>query len=386
MKQEEDLLTPIVDALKSGWRHRPPLKIGELEIIKDHTIAARIMDTIDALELTNKAGLKPLLIKDIKTDYGARLIFNLPAGISRKEIENRLQYLEEQAQGQIFLANKGNTLTMDIHTAELPKIAPFAYQKNEMHLPIFPGVDHRGKALQYDLASFPHMMVAGQTGGGKSTFLHIMIAGLLEKNNEKGNIRVAVIDLKRLEYFYLAEHCLIVDDEREAARLLAYLNRELDRRLFILRDAGCRNISEYNGDMPYIVLVVDELAELDDKDAQTALNRLARLSRAAGIHLVLSTQRPDATLYKDFAKTRALLPARLCFSVADDTNSRIVLGSSTADKIAKNIPGRAVFKWEGEEIVQSMYMSVKQCEANLKRMTIRRGWYDEQRTKRLPAR
>ena len=135
--------------------------------------------------------------------------------------------------------------------------------------------------------------------------------------------------------------------------------------------------------MPFIVLIIDELAELDDKDAQCSLNRLARLSRAAGIHLILATQRPDATLFKDFSKTRALLPARMCFSVADEVNSRIVLGSAAADKIPKNIPGRAVFKWETETIVQSMYMNVKESEANLLNLPKARWKVNEQCSKRL---
>ncbi len=388
MKQEENILEPVFDAIKTGWRHRPPIKLGKYQLVKDHRIAAMILDTVDALELTNKAGLKPVMVKDIATDYGARIIFHLPAGISRKEVENKLQYLEEQAQGQIFLTNKGNVLTMDIYTAELPKIAAYRYQKTDLYLPLFLGVDYRNEVLIKDLAKFPHMLVAGQTGGGKSTFLHILIAGLLEKNMEKNNINIAIIDLKKLEFFYLNEHCLIVDDERDAARLLSYLNRELDRRLIILRDAKCRNITEYKGgDMPFIVLIIDELAELDSKDGQEDLNRLARLSRAAGIHLVLATQRPCSTLFKDFTKTRALLPARVCFSVADDVNSRIVLGSDAADKIPKNIPGRAVFKWEGEEIIQAMYMGVKECEENLLKIPKLKGvMYYKQCPKRLRAR
>jgi S-DNA-T family DNA segregation ATPase FtsK/SpoIIIE len=157
----------------------------------------------------------------------------------------------------------------------------------------------------------------------------------------------------------------------------------LDKRLIELRDAGCRNITEYKGDMPFIVLVIDELAELTDKDAQSDINRIARLARAAGIHIVAATQRPDATLFKDFAKTRALLPGRLCFTVADDTNSRIVLGTDAAHKIPKDIPGRAVWKWETEIIVQSMYLSTREAEKLLKSIPCKGGMIFEQSTTRL---
>lgn len=382
VKGEDNLLTDIFDMVQQAWRHRPGLKMFGKTIWQNQTIPAAILDTIDALRMETKDGLKPMLVKHCPTEYGAKLIWNLPPGISRKEVENKLQYFEEQTRGQIFLHNRGKTLIMEVYTTELPKMVKFEYMENKCHLPVPAGINAKGELYIVDLAKIPHLLVAGQTGGGKSSFLHILITYMLmaEKDRE---IWLIIVDLKRLEFAYLNKHCLVIDDEKNTCKLLRRLNKELDKRLIALRDAGCRNITEYKGDMPFIVLVIDEVAELTDKDAQNDLNRLARLARAAGIHIVAATQRPDATLFKDFAKTRALLPGRMCFTVADATNSRIVLGNDAAHKIPKNVPGRAVWKWETETIVQSMYLSVKEAESILKSIPCRGGMVFEQSPARL---
>ncbi|NPV45241.1 MAG: DNA translocase FtsK [Firmicutes bacterium] len=382
-KNEENMLVDVLTLVKQVWRHRPGLKLMGRTIWQDQTIPAAILDTMDALRMETKDGLKPLLVKHCPTEYGAKLIWSLPPGISRKEIENKLQYFEEQAKGQIFLQNKGKTLIMEVYTAELPKMVPFEYTESNHLLPVPVGVNAKGELHLIDLARIPHMLVAGQTGGGKSNFLHILIIYLLMTRRE---IWPMIVDLKRLEFAYLSKHCLVIDDEKNTCKLLHRLNCELDRRLIELRDAGCRNIIEYKGEMPFIVLVIDEVAELTDKTAQEDLNRLARLARAAGIHIVAATQRPDATLFKDFAKTRALLPGRLCFTVADEVNSRIVLGNDAAHKIPKNVPGRAVWKWEEETIVQSMYLSTQEAEKLLAAMPAAKGGmiFEQSTTRLLP--
>lgn len=382
-KNEENILVDVFSLAKQAWRHRPGIKVLGRTIWQDQTIPAAVLDTMDALRMETKDGLKPLLVKHCPTDYGAKLIWSLPPGISRKEIENKLQYFEEQTKGQIFLSNKGKILMMEVYTAELPKMVEFEYTESNCYLPVPVGVNAKGELHIVDLARIPHMLVAGQTGGGKSSFLHILIIYMLMTNRD---IWPVIVDLKKLEFAYLSKHCLVIDDEANTCKLLKRLNHELDHRLTELRDAGCRNIIEYKGDMPFIVLVIDEVAELTDKGAQEDLNRLARLARAAGIHIVAATQRPDATLFKDFSKTRALMPGRMCFTVADDVNSRIVLGNDAADKIPKNVPGRAVWKWEEETIVQSMYLSAREAEKKIAEIPVRGGMILEQGTKRLQPR
>ncbi len=382
VKTNENILTDIFDMTKKAWRHRPRIEIFGQTIWQDQTIPAAVLDTMDALRMETKDGLKPVLVKHCPTEYGAKLIFNLPPGISRREIESKLQYFEEQAGGQMFLQSKGKTLTMEVYTTELPRTVNFEFTDNNYYLPVPIGMALTGNLHIVDLAKIPHLLVAGQTGGGKSSFLHVLIIYMLLAESNR-DIWPVIIDLKRLEFAYLNKHCLVIDDEENTCKLLRLLNRKLDKRLIELRDAGCRNITECKKDMPFIVLIIDELAELTDKDAQNDLNRLARLARAAGIHIVAATQRPDATLFKDFAKTRALLPGRLCFTVADDTNSRIVLGNDAAHKIPKDIPGRAVWKWEKETIVQGMYLGIKEAQKILESIPCKGGMVFEQSTTRL---
>lgn len=385
-KKDDNLLEPIFDLAKSAWRHRPEVTVNGKTFFPAQEIVAPILDTIDAIRLENKDGLKPLLLKRIKTSYGAKLLFNLPPGISKKDFESKLNHFEEQAKGQIFLSIKGKTLIMSVNTAELPKMVPFEYKDNDCNIPIPIGKSAEGIYL-VDLVDVPHMLIAGQTGGGKSTFLHVLACYLLLKSVDANReIKPAIIDLKMLEFAYLSEHCLVIDDQNAAGDLLVWLNKELDRRLRVLRDARCRKITQYKGEMPFIVLIIDELAELTDKNSQEDLNRLVRLARAAGIHVVASTQRPDATLFKDFAKTRALLPGRLCYTVADEVNSRIVLGNNAADKIPKDTPGRSVWKWDDEVIVQGMYLGEKEAEDLVATIPAKGGINLEQRQKRLPPR
>lgn len=371
-KKEENLIEPILDVIKQAWRHRPELRLFGKVIWPDQTIPAAVLDTIDALNLETKDGLKPILVKAINTEYGAKLILNLPPSISRREIEKNLHYFEEQVNGQIFLESKGKTLIMEVYTVELPKMVKFQYIKSEHHIPVPIGITAKGSIRIANLVEMPHILVAGNTGGGKSSFIHSLIAYLLLTNNSRPIIPV-VVDLKVLEFAYLSDHCPIITSKDMVSVLMEKLNRELDRRLLILRDARCRKITEYPGDMPFIVLIIDEVAEITDKEAQEGLNRLARLARAAGIHIVAATQRPDATLFKDFAKTKALLPARLCFTVADEVNSRIVLGTDAANKIPKNIPGRAIWKFEREELIQAMYLDNKEAEELVSKIPARKG-------------
>ena len=392
MKKDENLVQPMVDVVKQAWRHRPELKLFGKLIWQDQTIPAAILDTIDALRLETKDGLKPVLVKAINTDYGAKLIFNLPPSISRKEIESKLHHFEEQSNGQIFLHNKGKTLIMEVYTVELPMIVKFEYVESKCHIPVPVGVTAKANVHIVDLADIPHLLVAGQTGGGKSSFLHVLIAYLLLTQNKRPILPV-IIDLKVLEFAYLSDHCLVLTDKQVAYAFLRGLNKELDRRLRILRDAKCRKITEYKGNMPFIVVIIDEVAEITEKEAQEDLNRLGRLARAAGIHLVAATQRPDASLFKDFAKTKALLPGRLCFTVADEVNSRIVLGNDAAHKIPKNIPGRAVWKWENETIVQTMYLNNKEAEELVQTIPVREDFsaainevmsFEQHKTRLLP--
>jgi len=110
--------------------------------------------------------------------------------------------------------------------------------------------------------------------------------------------------------------------------------------------------------MPFILVVIDELAELDDEDCQEALNRIVRLGRAAGICVVAATQRPSSTMFKKWGDSKAMFAATMCFHVRDEGNSRMVLDNEAAS-IIPNIPGRAIYQWDTQLEVQAMNLPIK---------------------------
>lgn len=170
--------------------------------------------------------------------------------------------------------------------------------------------------------------------------------------------RIAIIDLKRLEYDYLGEHCIITEYEEDSAKLLQWLCKEMDRRIDILKAAKVNKIQKYKGEMPYIVTVIDELSEIKDEKTWSYFDRLIRLARATGIHIVAASQRTSVQVIS--GDTRSNFIARLCFQVPSESDSRVVLGESCG--LAAHLPaikGRAIYKFGiHEKEVQAMYMDV----------------------------
>lgn len=374
-RKEENVLEDIVNLIRHTWRHRP-----------NNDIPASVLDTIDALKLQNKAGERPTLVKQEKTEYGYKMYFNLPPGVSKADIANKTEYFQEQTGGIIELRmHKGSKLEMDIQIVDLPDKIMFEWDAGlytDLELPIPVGYTTKGLTV-VDLADLPHLLVAGHPGAGKSNSLHGFAHALLSTER----CFLIIIDFKKLEFAYLRDKALLVTSNIMAIEVLDKLNKEMDKRLNKLMDAGCVKIQDYRGnDMPYITLIVDELAEMSDKVAQEMLNRIVRLSRAAGISVICATQRPSSTIFNKFGDTKAMFSGSLCFRVRDAVNSRIVLENDKAAHLPANIPGRAIFQWENEEIVQSMFLPVKQASGMVKGMNTERVRLFELTTKGLPPR
>ncbi|ACV64432.1 cell divisionFtsK/SpoIIIE [Desulfofarcimen acetoxidans DSM 771] len=347
-------------------------------IYLDNKVPGLILDTIDNLNLTAKDGRKPILCGKKRTTNGWHLIFNLPPGISFNRVKRYREYFQDAANGLIDLTWNG-ALQMTIHTGRLPQRLPYCWEPEEytkMSLPAPVGVSHGGPVL-FNLTDSPHLLIAGVPGFGKSNFLHVLIHSLLSK------ALVAIIDLKRLEFAYLGSHAALARTEAEALALMESLNREMERRIGILEAAGVVKVQDYQGeDMPYIIAIIDELAELKDDRTMELVDRITRLARAVGISVVAATQRPSTKVLP--GDTRAMFQARLCFQVADELNSRMVLGESCP--LAAHLPGikgRAIFKFGIEEKeVQTMFLPLKQAKAILNKNPVR-AWNYEYQAKRL---
>ena len=228
------------------------------------------------------------------------------------------------------------------------------YRETSCDLPLLLGKDTSGKAIIADLTDMPHLLIAGTTGSGKTVCLNSVIAGLLFSKSPE-DLKFVMVDPKMVELAIYKDipHMLtpVVTDVRKASGTLNWLVAEMERRYQIFATCGTRNIQSFNnrkqkdlssggdgGDfpkrLPYIVLVIDELADLmvvaQDK-VETAITRLAQLSRAVGIHLVLATQRPSVDVITGVIK--ANFPARIAFKVASKVDSRTVLDMNGADKL-----------------------------------------------------
>lgn len=212
------------------------------------------------------------------------------------------------------------------------------------------GRDVAGNPQYADIEKMPHLLIAGTTGSGKSVCLHALLTSLLYKNFPQ-MLKLVIIDPKRIELaaYNGIPHLLtpIIIERDKAIAALRWAAREMERRYEFLAQFKVRNISSYNAQiakgehderiMPYIVIVIDELADLmssSAKEVEAAIVRLAQMSRAVGIHLIISTQRPSVEVITGLIK--ANIPGRIAFQVASLVDSRTILDMSGAEKLLGN--------------------------------------------------
>jgi S-DNA-T family DNA segregation ATPase FtsK/SpoIIIE len=203
------------------------------------------------------------------------------------------------------------------------------------------GKDVAGKPVAGDLSAMPHLLIAGTTGSGKSVCVNSILISLL-LNNTPADIRLVLVDPKRVELtgYNGIPHLLapvVVDTERVVGAL-QWLQREMDARYHKFSSSGTRNIQDYNAKtsdrLPYLVAVIDELADLmmlSPDETERAITRLAQLARATGIHLILATQRPSVDVVTGLIK--ANFPARVAFAVASSVDSRVILDQPGAERL-----------------------------------------------------
>jgi S-DNA-T family DNA segregation ATPase FtsK/SpoIIIE len=229
-----------------------------------------------------------------------------------------------------------------------------------MIAPVPIGKTPNGKMIVEDISKLPHMMVGGMTSYGKTSFLlGLMVASLL-----KGN-KVSAIDRKGIDFPRFKEWINLALTESETEELLEQHVSEMHRRLKLLSKYNCQNYAEYlekHSDLPYLILIVDELTQIKNKKCFEAIGDLAVLSRAVGISLVLSTQKPSAKIWDGFTDVRSQLSGAMCFHVRDQIDSQVVLGSGNIKGASlPKIPGRAIWNNDNDTLVQAMYLSAKEA-------------------------
>ncbi len=214
-------------------------------------------------------------------------------------------------------------------------------EKGELKLPL--GRNIYGEASWIDLAKMPHLLVAGATGTGKSVCLNSILVSLLMERSPK-TLRLVLVDPKKVEFAPYADipHLItpVITDPQKTLSALKWLVSEMNRRYDKLSEIGKRNIADFNKavseneKMPYIVLIIDELADLMllvGKEVEHLIVRLAQMARAIGIHLILATQRPSVNVVTGLIK--ANIPARVVFAVSSQVDSRTVIDLGGAEKL-----------------------------------------------------
>ncbi len=309
------------------------------------SIKATIGPTVTLYEIVPEAGIRISKIKNLEDDIalslsalGIRIIAPIPGkGTIGIEVPNK------------------NSTIVSMRSV----IASQKFQKSEMQLPIAFGKTISNETFVVDLAKMPHMLMAGATGQGKSVGLNAVLTSLLYKKHP-AEVKFVLVDPKKVEltlFNKIERHYLaklpdseeaIITDNTKVINTLNSLCIEMDNRYEMLKNAFCRNIAEYNKKfkarklnpndghafLPYIVLVVDEFADLimtAGKEVETPIARLAQLARAIGIHLIIATQRPSVNVITGIIK--ANFPARIAFRVTSKIDSRTILDGSGADQL-----------------------------------------------------
>jgi S-DNA-T family DNA segregation ATPase FtsK/SpoIIIE len=220
-----------------------------------------------------------------------------------------------------------------------------AFRQLDSKLKIALGQDVSGHAVVADLAIMPHLLIAGATGSGKSVCINSIVACLL-CNNTPDTLRVLMVDPKMVELtnYNGIPHLIrpVVVELEEVVKVLNWTTREMDRRYRLFADSGSRNIENHNeglvargkGALPYIVVVIDELADLmmvSPDEVERSICRIAQMARATGIHLVIATQRPSVDVVTGLIK--ANFPARISFAVTSQVDSRVILDMGGAERL-----------------------------------------------------
>ena len=321
-----------------------------VETLKNYNIGiskikATVGPTVTLYEIVPEAGIRISKIKNLEDDIalslsalGIRIIAPIPGkGTIGIEVPNQKPSIVSMR--SVITSNK--------------------FQTAEMELPLALGKNISNETFVVDLTKMPHLLMAGATGQGKSVGLNAVLTSLLYKKHP-AEIKFVLVDPKKVElniYSKIERHYLaklpnteeaIITDNTKVIHTLNSLCIEMDNRYELLKNGMCRNLKEYNQKyrerklnpedghnfLPYIVLVVDEFADLimtAGKEVETPIARLAQLARAVGIHLIIATQRPSVNVITGIIK--ANFPARIAFRVTSKIDSRTILDSGGADQL-----------------------------------------------------
>ena len=361
---------------KSAWPKElgdyvlPPLSLlGDPEVSYNETQEVVVREKADILERTLQEFRIDVRVVEIGTGPVITMFeLQLAAGTKVSQISSLAndiaRALKAPAVRVVAPIPGKNTVGIEVPNIDKEKvrlkelIMLGGVKPTKMALPVFMGKDAGGDPLIQDIATMPHLLIAGTTGSGKSVAINTLIMSLL-MTQRPDHVKLILVDPKvvELQTFKQIPHlmCPIVTDMQRAEMILEWATQKMDERYELLAEAGVRDIAGFNHlgkekvyerfspeteeeklqiptHLPYIVIVIDELADLmmtSGKDVEHHLSRLAQKSRAVGIHLIVATQRPQANVVTGLIKSN--LPCRMAFRVASRMDSRIVLDQNGAE-------------------------------------------------------
>lgn len=295
-------------------------------------------------------------------------IYTIPNGLSIKQFEEKKKALEHQLKGELELWALDNTLNIRLYSSVLPNRANFTEnmgfilkQVKKTKLGLSVGFSRRGYIVNDFSKATCHIVLGGQTGAGKSVLLRqLILSGMLAYSHQE--LQYYFVDLKggvEMVHFKDSAHTKrIAENEHDTLRILEKLNKEVDNRLQMLKSKGVTSIYDFkNNTLPKKILVIDELAELQDNDECLELiERLLRLARATGIHLVTATQRPDRNVLP--GQLKANLPVSVALKCKNDVNSMILLDNNEGAYL-ENVAGRGIYQLNQNVKIQVPFVSVK---------------------------
>ncbi len=367
-RESRPTLEPVALASESDWTLPDPAAIFEPETkvdVSDEVVRQRA----DLIEQTMLSLGVPAQVVEVQkgpaiTRYGVQ-----PGYLERRSADGKIRHMRVRVNKIMALENDlalalsasrvripGPVPGRDVIGVEVPNpevqvvslggvITSPEFQRMTSPLALALGRDIAGRPLTADLARMPHLLMAGATGSGKSVAVNAIISCLLCRNTPD-MLRLVLIDPKKVELatYKGVPHLIgdVVSEREEAVGAIKWAGREMDRRYAAFNSAGVRDLRGYNermrrdGDrtLPAIVLIVDELADLmmhAGFDVEPALCRVAQMSRATGIHLIIATQRPSVDVVTGLIK--ANFPCRIAFAVASQIDSRVILDAVGADRL-----------------------------------------------------
>lgn len=315
----------------------------------------------------------PILKEREETEVSTVYKFTLPAGISSEDFERNRLAIQQHIGRDIDIKYTYKEIWVEVFEQGQKEVYEFELVKCKGRVEFPVGYDRRGRLKTCDLSSGePHLLIAGETGSGKSTVLRAIITNLIL---DKG-LKLHLIDLKRGAEFQIFAKCKNVASfartKTEAAQVLNAISKEVDRRYDLFYKHDCVDIKEFNklwGGMGYELLIIDEFADLQqEKGCIALLEEIAAKARACGIHLIISTQRPDHIILN--GRIKANVTTVLGLKTMNEANSRIILDKSGLEFLKGK--GQGIFKKGTETLIQCPYLSTENARELLRPMYVQK--------------